>query len=330
MAVINTYTLKNKNNFELEVSTIGATILGLKVPNKYGDFINVVVGLNSALDYISEDYLENKLYLGATVGRYAGRISKKELIIASKKYIIHHENNIHLHGGENGFDKKTWVVESIEEGATTSQITLSYLSKHLEEGYPGNLKIFVTYTLTDKNALKITYRATTDKTTIVNLTNHSYFNLNGEGSILNHELLINSDFYLEVDENLVPSGKLNSVEKTRFDYKLKKRIKNINFKGLDDTFVLNKSKLKAEITSEKSGVKMKVYTNQPAIVVYTPKKFKNLPFKENVKYADYPAICFETQHFPDAPSNKHFPSTELNPSETYLNETTFEFSIVKE
>ncbi len=327
--MINTYILKNKNGFELEISTLGATILSLNIPNKNNQLTNVVVGLNESSNYLSETYLQNNLYLGATIGRYAGRLSDKEIVIASEKYPIYQKNGIHLHGGKTGFDKQYWKLESLQE-EDTPYITLSYISKDLEEGYPGNLKTYVTYTLTDDNELKISYKATTDKTTHVNLTNHSYFNLDGENSILDHELFIDSDFYLDTDKNLIPSGKKNPVQNNRFNYKSKKQIGDQEFKGLDNTYVLNSNRLKAELVSKKSGIGMKVFTNQPSIVVYTPTSFKNLRFKNDVNYSNFPAICFETQHFPDSPKNKHFPSTVLEPNETYINETTFKFYTISE
>ncbi|WP_299838812.1 aldose epimerase family protein [uncultured Tenacibaculum sp.] len=325
---MNTYILKNKNNLELEISTLGATILSLKVPDKNNKLVNVVVGLSSSDDYSAEHYLQNYLYLGTTVGRYAGRISKSKLHFETEKYPIHTIDGVHLHGGKIGFDKKIWKVENITNSENSS-ITLSYLSKHLEEGYPGNLNVTVTYTLTENNELKIIYTATTDQTTHVNLTNHAYFNLNGKQSILDHELFIDSDFYLDVDDQLIPSGRKNPVKETCYDFTEKSKIGSTNLQGLDDTFILNKNHRNAEISSETSGICMEVFTNQPAIVVYTPKRFDGLIFKENAIYSDFPAICFETQHYPDAPNNPDFPSTLLQPDEVYRNETTFKFSVLK-
>lgn len=327
MTKAKTLTLINKNNLELQVNTLGATILSLKVPNKNKKQVNVIVGLSCEDDYVSNPYLETGLYLGTTVGRYAGRISKGKLKIGSKNYPIYNVNGVHLHGGKEGFDKKIWTIEALKKGDDPS-VTLSYLSKHLEEGYPGNLKVFVSYELTKENALKITYKATTDETTIINLTNHSYFNLNGEASILDHELQLNSNFYLDVDENLIPSGKLNQIKGSIFDYNEISLIGKDDFKGLDDTFVLKDDKLKALIASKTSGIQMKVYSNQPSVVIYTPLKFQELPFKDDVKYSNFPAICFETQHYPDSPNNRHFPTTILKPKQTYINESIFEFSII--
>lgn len=327
MSEIKTILLKSKDGLELTISSLGAAVLSLKVPNKKGTLTNVVVGLKTAEEYLTKKYLDEGLYLGASVGRYAGRISKGSFKINDKIHKVSLQNGMHLHGGTNGFDKKKWSVENVDESEYPS-VTLSYLSKHLEEGYPGNLKVFVTYALIKNKALNVTYKATTDQTTVVNLTNHSYFNLSGEASILDHELQLNSSSYLDLDEKLIPSGKINSVEETRFDFRKKSIIGRKDFIGLDNTFVLNDEKLKVLISSKKTGIQMKVYSNQPAIVIFTSPRFKSLLFKDNVVYDQFPAICFEAQHFPDAPNNLNFPSTILKPNNTYINKTIFEFSTI--
>ena len=322
-----TYTLKSKHNLELEISTLGATILSLKVPDQSGEQVNVVVGLSGASDYLTDQYLEQGLYLGSTIGRHAGRISGGGLQIEGKRYPLYHENGVHLHGGKEAFDKKIWEVESLESGDTPS-ITLSYFSAHLEEGYPGNLKISVNYTLTDDHALAIAFRATTDQTTVLNVTNHAYFNLNGEGSILDHELELNADAYLDLDKDLIPTGTFNPVIGSSCDYSVQSKIGRPGFKGLDDIFVLSEKVEKAILSSKESGIQMTVATNQPAMVIYTPPKFAELPFKDGVQFGDYPAICFEAQGFPDALNNKNFPTTLLNPGEIFESVTYFAFSLV--
>ena len=318
------YSISNSNGMLLTVNSLGATIMSLMVPDNNNKLINVVVGLDQPDDYTNSPYIDSKLYLGSIVGRFAGRISGEEFELNDKKYPIYNENGVHLHGGKTGFDKKTWNVDKIEEGEE-STITFSYVSPHLEEGYPGNLRVKIRYSLTKGNSLIITHRATTDKATIVNLTNHSYFNLDGEDSILNHKLQINSDKYLEVDNSLLPTGNILPVDKTAFDFKDIDTIKCVDFIGLDNTYILNETHLKVSLVSDNSGIKMNVYTNQPAVVVYTPKKFPELPFKNSVKYSKYPAICFETQGYPNAPDFAHFPSTVLNPEEEYINKSIFEF-----
>ncbi len=319
------FTISNQNGMELKVLNYGATIISLMVANKYGNKTNVVVGLSSAEKYLEEPYTNNLLFLGSSIGRYAGRISKGLFVIDNEVFPIYNKNGTHLHGGKKGFDSKYWKLEAIDD---KSSITLSYVSKHLEEGYPGNLHAKVTYSLLDNNTLKVTYTANTDKLTPVNLTNHAYFNLDGEGSILKHNLQIFSKQYLEVDQALLPTGKLNFSKGTRFDFNLESIISRKDFIGFDNVFLTedtgNKS---ASLCSEKSGIKMDVITNQPAIVVFTPKKFPNLSFKNQAKYSDFPSICFETQNFPDAPNHSNFPNSLLDPDQTYINESSFKFSI---
>jgi aldose 1-epimerase len=319
--------LANSNGLELQVSNFGATIISLMVPDKNKELINVVVGLESAEDYTKPLYLEKGLYLGGTVGRYAGRISRGCFKINDEVYPIHNVNGIHLHGGEIGFDKKYWEVVSLNE-VRNPQVTLSCVSEHLEEGYPGNLKTFVTYQLSEDNEVKITYKATTDAETPINLTNHSYFNLDGKDNILNHKLKINSPYYLEVDEQLIPSGKLINSMNTSFDRNEISQLGREDFKGFDDTFVLGDGKLKALLMSPKTGIQMEVYTNQPAIVVYSPVQLPDLTYKNGKSYSKFSAICFETQNFPDAPNNKIFPTSILKPGEEYNNETIFQFSVI--
>ncbi len=328
MPTLETRTLINSNGCCLEISNYGATIISLKIPNKHQELIDVIVGLSTPEAYTQSPYIEQGLYLGSTIGRYAGRISdsKKNNLLKDSQLIF--KDGVHLHGGRNGFDKKYWILEKQEH---PNVVTLSYLSKHLEEGYPGNLKVSVTYTLTEDNEVCITYTATTDAPTYINLTNHSYFNLNGSGSILDHHLYIASDHYLEVDTNLIPTGNYTLTSNNKYDRTESSQIGRSDFTGYDDTFILKKSLnhiIKASLYAPKTGIQMEVYTNQPAIVVYTPKVFPKLDFKNNVIYTEYPAICFENQHFSDAPNHTHFPSTLLHPGIIYKNESRYTFSIV--
>lgn len=314
---------------KLIVSNYGATIVSLKVSDKHNEHINVVVGLDNQEEYINKKYLDHKLFLGSSIGRYAGRISGSKLKIEEIQYQIHNEKGVHLHGGKEGFDKQFWNIEKIAKGKNPS-ITLSYFSKHLEENYPGNLTVRVTYQLLETNSLKITYKATTDRTTVLNLTNHSYFNLNGKGSILDHELFIASDQYLEVDDQLIPTGEVVESINTPFDRTNFSTIKRSDFGGFDDVFILKKKIRKAAVLSSSlTGITMKVFTKQPAIVIYTPSSFPKLNFKDRASYDAYPAICFETQNYPDAPNNIHFPSSILRPNDKYLNETVFDFDVIK-
>ncbi|MFK2820419.1 aldose epimerase family protein [Flavobacteriaceae sp. LMIT009] len=319
-----TIRVTNSNGLELLVNPIGATIMALKVPNKKGKLINVVLGLPKVSDYQSSVYLDNCVYLGAIIGRYAGRISKGEFAINGVTYPLHKEGEVSLHGGKEGFDKKVFNIEEVVN-ADASKIVLSYLSKDGEEGYPGNLKTIVTYELTQLNELRMIIEATTDKPTYVNLTNHNYYNLDGEGSVLGHRLKISASKYLEVSEQLIPTGEIKENKGTKFDFTEENVIGENEFSGLDDTFVLNDNEEKVVFSSGKSGIEMTVKTNQPAMVVYTPPNLDHLQFLDGANYRKYPAICFETQMFPDAPNVTDFPSTLLSPGDIYKNETILTF-----
>jgi aldose 1-epimerase len=327
MNTIEVVELENENGMKLKISNYGATIISLQVPDRANKLVNVVAGLQEPSNYIEKPYTDVLLFLGCSIGRYAGRISKGKFEVEGKSYNIENENGVHLHGGK-GFDLKYWKIEKVSKTKTKSSVVLSYFSKDKEEGYPGNLKAEVEYCLTNKNQLQIIYKATTDKATPVNLTNHAYYNLNGGGTILDHDLYINSKRHLEVDSRLVPTGKIKKSKNTNFDYNEKANIKKDTFIGLDDTFVLSKGKLKAVLYSAKTGINMNVYTNQPAMVVFTHKKFPELPFNKATVYKDYPAICFETQNYPDAPHNSNFPNSILSPEKEYLNKSIFEFSVI--
>ncbi len=328
MNVIKKLEVKKITNFsglELEVMNYGATIKSLKVPNKLGGKTTIVVGLNSAEEYCQTPYEKHQLFLGSSIGRYAGRLSGNCIEVENKKYEIYNESGVHLHGGREGFDKKIWNIENIIEGKSSS-ITMAYTSRHLEEGYPGNLKVRVKYELHKSNALRITYEAISDRTTLVNLTNHAYFNLNGKGSILNHNLKVNNTHHLEVNDELIPTGKLINSENTRFDFKVRSIVGRDDFVGFDDTFVLKKHVAKAiELFSPSTGIKMEIFTNQPALVIYTPKKFPEVPINSN--FSEFPAICFEAQNFPDAPNNIDFPRSLLKAGKKYVNRTTFNFEV---
>lgn len=320
-------TIANKNGMELTILNYGARITNLSVPNKQKGLTNVVLGFEDINRYITEARDIQTLNLGASIGRFAGRISKEKITIDNSIYRLNQNTGVQLHGGIEGFGEKIWSIESISIAAE-SQVILSYNSPHLEEGFPGNLTIHVTYKLTTQNTLEIIYEAITDHTTIVNLTNHSYFNLSGKGSIIGHELSINSDTYLEVDWRLIPTGKIIPSKNTRFDLNHRIKINEQNFKGFDDTFILNKSTASViYLYSNETGIGMTAKTNQNAVVVFAPKHLPNKILKQSSKSAPFPAICFETQNFPDSPHNSHFPQALLKPNEIYKNKTIFGFTV---
>ncbi len=327
MSSLKTAIISNKNGMELHVSNFGATILSLKVPNKQNSLTEVVVGLSSPLDYLKSDYLEDNRCLGSSIGRYAGRISGGGFSIDHVFYPLTQRQDIHLHGGFDGFDKQYWDFDTVVRD-DNPMMTLSYESPHLEEGYPGHLKASVTYQLLDSNALIVTYRAETDRTTPVNLTNHAYFNLNGKGSVLGHQLQVQSDRFLEVDSQTVPTGKILTSEDSEMDRRALSKLGRTDFEGFDDTFILTAQQDCARLISEETGIEMTVDTNQPALVIFTPETFGSLSFKEGLVYSAYPAICFEAQNYPDAPNHDTFPSSLLEPGDRYENKTTFSFKTV--
>ena len=331
------YSLKNKFGSKALVTNFGGRLVGLFVPDKEGKLVDVVAGFDSIDGYQNS----TEPYFGATIGRYGNRIAKGKFDLEGKAYQIFTNNGLNtLHGGKKGYQDVVW--EATQPDAQT--LELRYLSKDMEEGFPGNLKVTVTYTLTDDNALKINYKALTDKTTVVNLTNHAFFNLNGSksGSILNHSLEINADNYTPVDSTLIPSGKIAIVKATPFDFTKPKTIgKDIevkdaqleNGKGYDHNFVLNPhgaNDAVAVVTGDKTGILMRVFTDQPGLQFYSGNfmQSKNT-MKGNHKDDFRTAFALETQHFPDSPNQPSFPSTVLKPGETYQSQSIYQFSVAK-
>ena len=313
------YTIEN-NYIKLVTIDYGAAIHQLITKDKNENNVNVVISFEDL-----ESYKHNPTYLGASVGRFAGRINKDGYTINGKHYSVYTKNDVHLHGGKEGFSFKTWKMESISEGENPS-IKFSYSSNDMEEGYPGNLQVSVTYTIV-KNQLSIVFDATTDQDTIVNLTNHNYYNLSGKGSILDHELLINAESILTKDSDAIPTGKYTSVANTYFDFREKREIgSTYEFKGIDDTYVLKENNPLATIYSKKTGIEMVVTSNQPGVVIYTPETMDENKIS-NKPLGKYPSICFETEKFSDGPNQKDFPSTLLKKGDIYKNETYLTFNI---
>ncbi|MCM4168793.1 Aldose 1-epimerase [Arenibacter antarcticus] len=301
---MNQVTIKN-NFITLTVLDYGAIIQKLILKNKDGNDINVVVGFEEP-----ERYLTDNKSLGACIGRYAGRISNSSFTIDGTDYPLFAHNGVHLHGGKEGFGKKIWKIDKVHDGENPF-VTLTYNSMDMEEGYPGNLAVTLTYKLMD-SSLHIIHQATTDKATPVNLTNHSYFNLDGEVKLDHYDLRMPCSEFLELDPQLMPTGEVVSVKGTNYDFLERKKIDQTRF---DTPFVLDSSlRFNTKLSSNKSGISMEVITDQPAMVVYTPPEFA--------------AICFETQNFPDAPNQPSFPNSILNPGETYHNGTEYRFGFV--
>ena len=332
------YILKNKNGMTAAVTNYGGRLVGLWVPGKDGKMTDVVVGLGSVQEYVTS----SEPYFGATIGRYGNRIAKGKFSLDGKEYTLFKNNGPNtLHGGKKGFQYVVWDATQ----ANDSTLALHYLSKDTEEGFPGNLDVKVTYTLTNNNELKFDYVATTDKKTVVNLTNHAFFNLNGEGSgtINNHVLQINAEQYTPVDSTLIPTGKNETVQGTPFDFRTPTAIgarindsANIQLKnggGYDHNFVLNNAtgmKQAAIITGDQSGIVMTIHTQEPGLQFYGGNfmKSKNT-FKGGSKDDFRTAFCLETQHFPDSPNQPAFPSTVLEPGKTYQTSSVYHFSVKK-
>lgn len=332
---VKSYTLKNKNGVEMKVINYGGIITHLRTPDKSGVLEDIVLGYDSL-----DGYLKATPYFGAIVGRYGNRIANGKFKVDGKEYSVAQNNNgQHLHGGEKGFDKVFWDVEpyTSPEGEA---LKLTYLSKDMEEGYPGNLTVKVDYVLTDANELKISYEATTDKKTVINLTQHTYFNLTGgKRDILDHELVIKSDKLVPVNKVLIPTGKLTDVKGTPFDFNEPVKVgARINEKdnqltvggGYDHCWVLSTTdsmKMAATLYEATTGRFVEVFTSEPGIQFYSGNFLDGtIVGKNGITYAHRFGLCLETEHFPDSPNQPAFPSVLLAPGETYKTQTVYKFS----
>ncbi len=326
------FKIENKNGYYITVLNYGCTLTSIVVPDKSNNLVDVCLGYKTIQEYES-----NEGYLGAIVGRHANRIRSGRFILNDKVYNIAINNGPnHLHGGKRGFDKYIWDYSIEEDG-----LTFTRRSKHLEEGYPGNLDVKVQYEFNDNNELSISYEAFSDSDTIVNLTNHCYFNLNGEkqGSILNHYLKLNSSVYTENDENCLPTGKLLNAENSPFDFRKCKKIglniedDNIQLKnslGYDHNFVLDsKEELKyvGFLLGDESKIKMDIYTTCPGIQFYSGNVLSGDLGKSNTRYTKRTGLCLETQYFPNSLECTNFPSVVLKKSDIYKERTIYKFSI---
>lgn len=332
---ISLYTMANGKGATMRVINYGGIIVSLEVPDRDGNPVDVVLGYDSLADYEKRNP-----FFGALVGRYGNRIAEGKFTLDGTVYeLVKNNNGNHLHGGSKGFDKVVWSAEEVpsEEGVT---LRLSYLSKHMEEGYPGNLDVEVLYTLTSDNTVKFDYKATTDRKTVVNLTQHAYFNLNGgRTDILGHELLLNADAFVVVDEKLIPTGEIRPVENTPMDFRKPVRIgeridddyEQLRFGlGYDHCWVINGRGMKftAEVYEALTGIVMTVHTTEPGVQFYTGNFLDgSLTGKNNVVYKKRSGFCLETQHFPDSPNKSEFPSVVLSPGETYSTQTSYQFSV---
>ena len=332
------FVLRNKNGVISELTNYGARVISLWVPDKNGNFDDIVLGCNTLDDYINI----KERYFGATIGRYANRINKGKFKINNTEFLLKKNNGPnHLHGGNIGYNDVVWQGNQLDK----QTIEFKYLSKNMEEGYPGNLNVKVIYHLSDQNELKIEYFANTDEPTYVNLTHHSFFNLlgAGNGDINDHLLYINAKSFTPIDSKLIPTGKIELVEGTPFDFntstKIGKRLNDNNEQlkfgnGYDHNFVLNNSNSKdilaARVFEKKSGRILEVYTNEPGMQLYGGNFLDGKTIGKQNKAYDYrSAFCLETQHFPDSPNNPNFPNTLLKPKDNYYSICIYKFLVKK-
>jgi aldose 1-epimerase len=339
---VDLYVLTNRSGAEVSITNYGGAIVSVKVPDRHGKLADVVLGYDNV-----DGYVNDKSHFGGIIGRYGNRIAHAQFVLDGKTYNLAKNNGENsLHGGVKGFDKAVWTAR-ILHGKDGQSLELTYLSKDGEEGFPGNLNVSVIYTLKDDNALSIAYIATTDKKTVLNLTNHSYFNLAGQGSgdILGHLLMIEADKFTPVDAALIPTGELRDVAGTPFDFRKPTAVgARINQEdeqlklggGYDHNFVLRgvPESLEflgaARVVEPTSGRVLEVFTTEPGLQFYTGNFLDGkTPGKGGVAYPRRNALCLETQHFPDSPNQPKFPSVILNPGERYHTVTTYKFSAEK-
>jgi aldose 1-epimerase len=329
------YTLTNSRGIKVRMIDYGATLIGVETPDKAGKTANITLGFPTLAGY-----LERHPYFGSTVGRYCNRIAGGKFKLDGKEYTLATNNDVnHLHGGIKGFDAVLWKSQPVK-GADSVGVKFSYLSPDGEEGYPGTLDVTATYTLTLNNELRIDYESTTDKATVVNLTNHAYWNLGGAGSgtILKHELTLAADKYLPIDDTSIPTGKLVEVKGTAFDFTtphaIGERIDEIKkdphkTKGYDHCFVLRgqqgKLELAAKVKDPASGRVLEIFTTEPGIQLYCGNFLGGGAGEAG--YKQHEAFCLETQHYPDSPNQPAFPTTVLKPGETYRSTTVHKFSV---
>jgi aldose 1-epimerase len=330
------YRLQNANGCEARIMTYGGIVQSLKVPDKNGHFGDIVLGYDDLNGYVT-----NSPYFGALIGRYGNRIANGKFTLDGKEYTLDINNSPNnLHGGPLGFDKKVWKATPFMT-ADGPALQLTYISKDGEEGFPGNLKVTAIYTLTDDNGLEVDYTATTDKDTLCNLTQHSYFNLSGKGDVLGHMVFINADKFTPVDNTLIPTGELKSVIGTPFNFRTATAIgarindndEQLTFgHGYDHNWVLNKPAgkygLVACVTEPTTGRAMEVWSTEPGVQFYTGNFLDgSITGKGGQVYQRRNGFCFEPQHYPDSPNHPQFPSAELKPGQTYQNTIIYKFSV---
>ncbi len=329
---VDLFTLANDNNITIKITNYGAIITSIETPDKNGKCENIACGFDQFENYISDQYLGSYPYFGSLIGRFGNRIAKGKFVLEGKEYTLAVNNGPNaLHGGLVGFDKKLWAAEMIEKDDNIG-VKFSYTSPDMEEGYPGTLKVVCTYTLNNQNELVIDYDAVTDKTTILNLTNHTYFNLTaGKENIMNHELELTAEAITE-SEDMIPTGKIIPVEGTEFDFRSKKKlgrgIGSLEY-GYDNNYVLGNDAGKlvfaGTLSEATSGRSVEVYTTQPGMQLYTGYWNPELVIDGKKKFGSYSGVALETQHYPDSINHENFPSVILKPGEAYKEKTIYKF-----
>lgn len=335
--LVDLFTLNNANGVEVSICNYGGIVVSFKVPDRHGKLGDIVLGF----DHL-DDYIKRSPFFGCIVGRYGNRIAKGKFTLNGKQYQLAVNNGPNaLHGGLKGFDKVVWDAK-LKVSTAGPALELHYVSEDGEEGFPGNLSVTAVYTLTADNGLRLDYTATTDKDTVVNLTQHSYFNLAGQGDVLNYEVMIASDKFTPVDHTLIPTGELRPVEGTPFDFRKPTRIgaridednEQLKFGGgYDHNFVfdkpLGKLALAARVHDPSSGRVLEVLTSEPGMQFYTANRMTNMKGKGGKAYIKRGAFCMEPQHFPDSPNQPGFPSTVLKAGEIYKSTIIYRAAVAK-
>lgn len=324
---IHSYKLKNKNGMQATIIDFGAAVTSLKVPLENDELVDVVLGFDNLDAYLKSYSLPNAPYFGATIGRYAGRINKGTFILNDKTYHLNKNSNNHsLHGGIIGFSQKKWEIEAITNGENPS-ITMTLLNPDNDENYPGDLLVSLTYTLSEDNELVLEYNATTTKDTIINLTHHSYFNLNGhDSSVVDQEMIVNSDKILEITSESIPTGNILNLINHPFDFRTPANCPPV----IDNSFIIeNQNDIAAALYSPINRLRMTVYTNQPSVHVFVGGDCLNeIKGKGDVNYHSLSGICFETQNYPDAPNHTGFPNAILRKEDKYHHKTVYKFQSI--
>ena len=334
---VDIFTLTNSAKSEVKITNYGGRIVSIKTADKNGKFDDVALGYDTI-----DQYLNDSFFFGGIIGRYANRIAKGKFSLNDKEYsLASNDGENHLHGGNKGFDTKIWQAKS-SASKSGAKLTLTYLSKDGDENYPGNLSVTVIYTLTENNEIRIDYSAKTDQDTIINLTNHAYFNLAGSGSILNHHLQINSDYFTPTDSASIPTGNLNEVKNTPFDFshptaigaRIDQENEQLKFgQGYDHNWVLRKNAdklaLAAKVFDPASGRVLEVLTTEPGIQFYSGNFLNSVRGLNDKIYQKREGFCLEPQHFPDSPNKANFPPTVLRKGQQYKQITIYKFSLKK-